>query len=277
MSKNVFKYPGGKTQMADWISSHFPQHECFVEVFGGSAAVTANKGRSKVEVYNDLDGDLVHFFVTMRDNTQELIEWLRDTPHSRELHDRYSREFYNGVRPTDDIERAGRFFYLRETQFAAKYSGPSGYNGSAGTNPASNYANKRERLTQWSKRFDNVQIEQLDYADLFDRYDSGETLFYLDPPYVKEGDELYSHSEFDHERFVDELSDLLGSWCVSYTDLPPGLEDIAETVATKEQRYRMAQGQHDWEKTNTERLVMNYDPKQESMFSSNNTELEAYL
>jgi len=263
--------------MADWITSHFPQHECFVEVFGGSAAVTANKDPSKVEVYNDLDGDLVHFFVTMRDKPQELIEWLRNTPHSRELHAKYAHEFYNGVRSDDDIERAGRFFYLRETQFAAKYSGASGYNGSAGTNPASNYSNKRERLTEWSKRFDNVQIEQLDYADVFDRYDSADTLFYLDPPYVQEGDDLYSHSEFDHERFVDKLSDLLGAWCVSYTDLPPGLEAIAETIATKEQRYRMAQGQHGWDITNTERLVMNYDPKQEAMFSCSNTELGAYL
>jgi len=263
--------------MADWITSHFPQHECFVEVFGGSAAVTANKDPSKVEVYNDLDGDLVHFFVTMRDKPQELIEWLRNTPHSRELHAKYAHEFYNGVRSDNDIERAGRFFYLRETQFAAKYTGISGYNGGMKHCTAATYSNKRDRLAMWSKRFDNVQIEQLDYADVFDRYDSADTLFYLDPPYVKEGDDLYTHNEFDHERFVQELSTLNGDWIVSYADLPVGLEEIAQTVATKEQRYRMRMGIDDWDKTNTERLVMNYDPKQECMFSCSNTELGAYL
>ena len=276
MSQNVFKYPGGKTQMADWIIEHFPDHECFVEVFGGSAAVTANKDPSKVEVYNDLDGDLVHFFVTMRDNTQELIEWLRDTPHSRELQQEYAQEFYNGVRPDDDIERAGRFFYLRETQFAAKYDGVSGYNGGMKRNQAATYANKRDRLSMWSERFDHVQIEQLDYADLFDRYDSKTTLFYCDPPYVKEGDDLYSHGEFNHERFVYELSKLKGDWCVSYTDLPQGLENIAETVATKEQTYCMRAGQGNWEKSNTERLVLNYDITHTDSFSAGNSTLGAY-
>jgi len=261
MSKNVFKYPGGKTQMADWIINHLPDHRTYVEVFGGSAAVLANKEPSKVEVYNDIDGDLVHFFRVLRDQPDELIAWLRDTPHSRELHKQYAREFYTDYRPDDDIERAGRFFYLRETQFAAKYNQASGYNGSGGTNPAQNLARKRELLSAWSRRFDPVQVERLDFPNLFDRYDSEETVFYCDPPYVEEGDALYSHDRFDHREFVSELADCTGKWIVSYTDLPPGLEEIAVTVVSKEQRYRMAQGQHDdWKKTNTERLVMNFDP-----------------
>lgn len=267
MTDNVFKYPGGKTRMADWILRHVPEHSCYVESFGGSAAVIANKSPSDVEVYNDRDGDLVHFFETMRDHTEELVEWLRDTPHSRELHDKYKTDFYNDHRPDDDVERAGRFFYLRETQFAAKYTGPSGYNGSAGTNPASNLSGKRERLREWSRRFDTVQIECLDYTDLFDRYDSPDTVFYCDPPYVQEGDDLYSGGDFDHAEFVDALSDLDGKWLISYTDIPDGLGDIGEIVSTREQRYRMVQGQDGWEKTNTERLVMNFDPKDHPEFS----------
>lgn len=262
MSDNVFKYPGGKTQMADYIASHFPAHECYVEVFGGSAAVLANKTPSTVEVLNDRDGDIVHFFETLRDRPEELVAWLRQTPHSRELHDKYAEQYYDGHRPNDDVERAGRFWYLRETQFAAKYDGPSGYNGSRGTDVASTVATKRERLLEFSRRFDHVQVENLDYADLFDRYDAADTLFYCDPPYVQEGDDLYTGDAFDHGRFVECLAELEGDWIVSYTDLPAGLEELGEVVATKEQRYRMAQGQDGWAKTNTERLVMNYDPAQ---------------
>lgn len=267
MTENIFKYPGGKTQMANWILNHFPDHRCYVEVFGGSGAVIANKNPSRVEVYNDRDGDLVHFFETMRDKTDELIDWIRATPHSRELHEKYRGDYYEGVRPEDDVERAGRFFYLRETQFAAKYTQPSGYNGSQGTNPASNLATKRERLQQWSRRFDSIQIEDLDYADLMGRYDSEETLFYCDPPYVEEGDGLYTGGDFDHERFVSELAELEGYWIVSYTGLPDGIADISSAVVTRDQRYRMAQGQDGWEKTNTERLVMNFDPETAPEFS----------
>lgn len=130
MAKNVFGYPGGKTNMADWIINQLPQHQCYVEVFGGSAGVLANKPPSNSEVLNDRDGDIIHFFETLRDKGGELVSWLRDTPHSRQLHNKYGEEFYNGYRPDDDIERAGRFWYLRETSFGGKYTSHSGYNGS---------------------------------------------------------------------------------------------------------------------------------------------------
>lgn len=265
MSESVFSYPGSKTTMSNWIIEHFPEHQCYVEVFSGSAAVLANKQPSYTEVLNDRDGDIVQFFEVLRDRPDDLIEWLEDTPHSRELHNKYGEIFYNGDRPDDPIERAGRFWYLRETSFGAKYESHSGYNGSR-KNAARTTRNKRERLERWSKRFGHVQIENLDFADVMERYDSDETLFYCDPPYVKEGDELYSGDDFNHERFVSELKALEGDWIVSYTDLPNGLRDVATTIDEREQRYRIAQGDG-WEKTNTERLVMNYDPGNTPQFS----------
>lgn len=266
MGENVFGYPGGKTNMADWIIDHFPDHQCYVEVFGGSAAVLANKDPSNSEVLNDRDGNIIQFFETLRDHPDELIEWLRDTPHSRELHERYGQQFYNGNHPDDDVERAGRFWYLRETSFGGKYRTLSGYNGSRKRNVARRTRNKRQRLRGFSERFDHVQIENLDFEDLMDRYDSAETLFYCDPPYVEEGDVLYSGDGFDHTRFVDCLDQLDGYWIVSYTDLPEGLEELAVAIDEREQRYRIAQGDG-WEKTNTERLVMNFDPREEPKFS----------
>jgi len=261
MSDNVFVYPGGKTNMADWILGHFPRHQCYVEVFSGSAAVLANKHPSNSEVLNDRDGDIVHFFETLRDRPDELVSWLEDTPHSRELHRKYGEAYYDGHRPDDDIERAGRFWYLRETSFGGKYASLSGYNGSRKRNAARRTRNKRERLHQFSERFDHVQIENLDFADVFDRYDSHETLFYCDPPYVKEGDVLYSGDDFEHGRFVDCLDAADGYWIVSYTDIPPELEEISTAIVGREESYTIARGDG-WEKTNTEHLVMNFDPEE---------------
>lgn len=268
MSELVMKYPGGKTQLFGWIESHLKQHRTWVDVFGGSGVVTANKDPGKVEVYNDLDGDLVHFFTTLRDHREELQEWLRATPHSRELHGEYAREFYDDGRPGDDVERAGQFFYLRFTQFAAKYDGKSGYNGSAKTNAAGSYINATERLDRWQQRFRGVQIEQLDFEELISRYDTPETLFYADPPYMDEGDDLYSHEGgFEHGRFVDALTDTEGEWLVSYTRVPEPLREEATCIVEQDRLVRMSQGQH-MEKTNTERLVMSYDPEQVALHSS---------
>lgn len=259
---SVFKYPGGKTLMFDWIENHIPEHHTWVDVFGGSGVVTANKAKSSVEVYNDRDGDLVQFFTTLRDNGEELAEWLAQTPHSRELHDRYATEFYDGHRPDDDIERAGRFFYLRYTQWGTKYSGVSGYNGGKKRSAASSYNQAIARLSEWQQRFRAVQIEQLDFADVISRYDGPDTVLYCDPPYMDEGDALYSHEQFNHGRFCDALLDAEADWLVSYTRVPEPLHDAAVCIAEQDRRVRMRQGQGDWEKTNTERLVMNYDPSE---------------
>jgi DNA adenine methylase len=35
--------------------------------------------------------------------------------------------------------------------------------------------------TDW---FDDVVLENLDWADVFEKYDSEDTVFYCDPPYV---------------------------------------------------------------------------------------------
>lgn len=269
MSDSVFKYPGGKTQLFGWIEQHISDHRTWVDVFGGSGVVTANKAPSPVEVYNDRDGDLVHFFTTLRDRRQELEEWLRATPHSRELHRKYSNEFYAGYRPDDDIERAGRFFYLRYTQWGTKYTSFSGYNGGKKRSAASAYHSAVDRLGRWQDRFADVQIERQDFAAVIDRYDSPETLFYCDPPYVEEGDALYSHAGgFDHQRFVDVLLETDGDWLVSYTDVPDRLRDAAVCISEQDRRVRMRQGQGDWEKTNTERLVMSYDPETSALYSS---------
>jgi DNA adenine methylase len=259
MADIIFKYPGAKTQLFSWIEPRIPDHRTWVDVFGGSGSVTANKPESDVEVFNDIDGDIIHFFTTLRDSGDELAEWLSQTPHSRELHRKYAQAFYDGDRPDDDIERAGRFFYLRFTQWGTKYTSFSGYNGGKKRSAAMSYHQAVERLERWQERFKYVQIEQLDFAEVIDRYDGEQTFFYCDPPYMDEGDDLYSHAEFDHRKFVNCLQNADARWMVSYTRVPDELRDAAVCIESRDKKVSMRRGQDDWEKTNTERLVMNYN------------------
>jgi len=113
---SIIPFPGGKGRVAEWVISHIPEHDTFIEVFGGGAGILYNKKRSKYETYNDIDGDLTQFFSIIRNHPGELASWLESVPYSRSLYDDWVTEFYRGFRPDDPIERAGRFFALRYMQ-----------------------------------------------------------------------------------------------------------------------------------------------------------------
>jgi DNA adenine methylase len=266
MTESVFPYPGGKSYLAPWIIEHFPPHKCYVEVFGGGAAVLLTKEPSHTEVYNDLDDDLVQFFTVLREQEEELVEWLDQVPYAREQHQRFKEDFYNGERPDDPIERAGRFFYLRYSQYASKYRTPSGFAGAHQRNKARKLRNASEKLQKFAERFRDVQIEKLDFEELITRYDSEDTFFYCDPPYMDEGDALYRHGEFEHERLVDVLVETDGNWAVSYQRLP---ERLKEYTVVEKGRSQFMNKQHDNESRSneaTERLVMNYDLEETGKF-----------
>ena len=104
MNHPLIRYHGGKFRLADWIISHFPKHETYVEPFGGGASVLLSKTPSRMEVYNDLDSDIVNFFEILRDQklAEELAQQIELTPYSRV-------EFLNARDETSDrIERARR-------------------------------------------------------------------------------------------------------------------------------------------------------------------------
>jgi len=84
MPDTVFPYPGGKSQLASWILDWVTEQTCFVEVFGGAAGILVNKDpdMSSVEVYNNRDGDLVHFFAD-----PPFIETRDYYPHSEIDHE----------------------------------------------------------------------------------------------------------------------------------------------------------------------------------------------
>lgn len=259
---SVFPYPGGKGRDAEWILEKMPPHDTYVEVFGGSGAVLYNKPPSRIEVYNDLNDDLTQFFKVLRDREDDLVEWLQAVPYSRSQYEEWKEAFFAGERPEDPVERAGRFFAVRYMQFGGDISSKTGFKTRAKRSPARTFDHARDRIPELAARFNQVQIENKDYTDIFEIYDTLDddidVLFYADPPYVdREG---YYDIEFDHDDFVTTLETVENDWMVSYSELPPGLEKY--TVLERECRHRM---QRDAE-TTTERLVCNFDPTERPQF-----------
>lgn len=65
---------GGKSRLRNKIIQCLPEHTCYVEVFGGAGWVLFGKEPSKVEVYNDIDGELVNFFRVIKNCHKAFVQ-----------------------------------------------------------------------------------------------------------------------------------------------------------------------------------------------------------
>lgn len=262
-----FPYPGGKKRYTSWILSCVPDHRTYVEVFGGSGALLTAKERSKIEIYNDINGDLVTFFEVLRESPEELTDWLYKTPYSRKLYSKWVREWQDGERPDNRVTYAGQFFYLRCTQFSAKTGQIAGFKTSKSRPEAAEYHNRIGRLEKHAERFQSVVIEQLDWRDILSKYDGEETVFYLDPPYL-DNSGIYGTGEFDHGGFFESIQTLNADWLVSFQEVPDALEGYHADSYHSE--YKMGQNgngsEHD--RAMTEYLITNFDPDDRPVFQS---------
>ena len=63
MANPIIPWIGGKRRLADHIFPQFPLHDCYVEVFAGGAALYFLRPPAKVEVINDINGELVRLYL----------------------------------------------------------------------------------------------------------------------------------------------------------------------------------------------------------------------
>ncbi|MTI71393.1 MAG: DNA adenine methylase [Firmicutes bacterium] len=117
MLKSPLSWMGGKYRLRKRIIGLIPEHKCFTEVFGGAAWTLFGKEKSKVEVYNDINKDLVNFFRVLKYHPEEFKEWISKDIVSREIFKEYKQ--VPGEYLTD-IQRAVRFFYIIKYSFASK-------------------------------------------------------------------------------------------------------------------------------------------------------------
>ncbi|RWM19642.1 MAG: DNA adenine methylase [Mesorhizobium sp.] len=227
-TRPVLRWHGGKWKLAPWIIGFFPAHRIYVEPFGGGGSVLMRKPRSYGEVYNDLDDEVVTLFRVLRDRASaaELERVLQLTPFARV-------EFKDAYQPSEDpIERSRRLLVRSYMGFgsnahASQHKGhrSTGFRSNSnrsGTTPAQDWANYPDVLAAMVARLAGVVIENRDAKEVMAQHDSGETLHYVDPPYLPEtrarGNRydlawrMYRHelSRDDHAALLAFLADLKG-------------------------------------------------------------------
>ena len=205
----VFGWYGGKFSHLDWLLPLLPEAHHYCEPYAGSGAVLLNRDPSPVETYNDIDGEVVTFFKALREQPAELTRAIALTPFSRE-------EFYRAVHDTergvDDLEKARRFYVrarqartgLAQTATLGRWANCKNTSRSGMSGVVSRWLGGVEALEEIGLRLLRVQIENRPAIDVIRLYDSNDTLFYCDPPYLHEtrGDSKAYGFEMDEEHHI---------------------------------------------------------------------------
>ena len=218
--RNVLNAPfcwmGGKSRLQKLIVNKIPDHTCYVEVFGGAGWILFGKAPSKVEVYNDIDGDLVNFFRVVKNCRRAFLQAFDLILVSRKLF----TDFINtDPADLDEIQRAVRFFYIVKTSFAGKWEGAN-YGYAKGTNSGLNLESLNEHIEGVYRRLRRVNVEEASFGEAIARYDGPDTFFYLDPPYFETGGYRFNIDLEDHRRLAAILEKIQGKFLLSINDHP---------------------------------------------------------
>ena len=212
---------GGKHYLTNWLSQYIPAHTLYCEPFCGAGHLLFSKLPSPVEVLNDIDGHLIGFFELLKDDTKrsKLIQTLDNMPYSRRLWQEIRSKWKQGNLPQDEIERVSQWFYLNRTCFSGDQKrGGFAMPSITGRNPVQSFRNAVNSLKAIAGRLRNVCIENLDYQECIRRYDSMDTLFYCDPPYLNT-EHYYGKGNFaldDHRTLAELLHGIKGHVMVSH-------------------------------------------------------------
>ncbi len=211
----ILRYHGGKFRVAPWIIEFFPDHKVYVEPFGGGASVLLRKKRSRTEIYNEMDKELVNLFRVLRDPGQsdQLRMALEATPYAR---DEYDAAYVPAHCPVEQTRRTLIKAWLG--MFGKGLMNKSGFdtrvNSDGFCSRVGTFIKLPGLIPIYRERLTGVVIENTDALRLIPRMDDEHTLFYVDPPYVLDSrsGKYYRHemTDDDHCQLAEVLHRLKG-------------------------------------------------------------------
>jgi DNA adenine methylase len=264
--RSPIRWVGGKYKLRYKIIELSPPqgtYTCYVELFGGAAWVLFAKQPSPVEVLNDKDGELVHFFRVLRESPDALAERVSRYPL-------VSRQEFDDLALLDptkltSLDRAYRFFYLVMAGWGGEVDMPrfqtSVTDGGKGNRMFGALQSLRQRLYPASIRLSQVLIENLDWPECLERYDNPKSFIYLDPPYPGNSCN-YSHNMLglrEHRILAERLRKCKARWLLTLYD-NDDIRELYKEFNLKPVQFASGMDGDDG-RQNSELIITNYDPE----------------
>ena len=280
----MITYFGSKSRIGSWIVDYYPINiETYVEPFAGAMWCFFNMDLTKYPnlktvVYNDynqLNSNLYRCTKNHKEFYQELIKYpcqqygVTDTPKEyREMFNEFQKEVFDEnlkLDNTPNYKIAAKYAYVLAQTFSSMSPSTAKYIDLKGK--------YRSKFLSFVNKFNNPKyiehlekitfIENMDFEDVIEKYDSLSTFYYLDPPYKFREDKYSKHNFVSetHERLMNVIKKTKGKWCLSYYDFPELHEWYPENeFKWVSKDFKKASGASKGKKqsTGTELLIMNY-------------------
>jgi len=214
-----FRYPGGKFYALGLLAPFWQiEHDEYREPFVGGGSVFFTKPKSKYNVLNDMDSELISTYKALQDKMkrERLLSKLGKEIATKERW----REVFE-FKPKNEIDVAYKYFYLNRTSFSGKLSSPAwGYREKRSLPPH----RWHERINPCGERLENATILNTDFQGVIDLPKSGKkVLMFVDPPYFNPPKKKHYRNGFnyeDHVRLMESLKKTKHYFFLTYEDTP---------------------------------------------------------
>jgi len=246
----ILRYPGGKTRLRKELLQHVPEHKTYVEPFVGGGSLFFGKKPADKAVISDINEPLVKFYKTVPKLENGISCNFKDKQSKEAFEKEKERE------PEGPLDRVCNFLYLNKCSYGGKQDN---FAKNTCVRNGKQVGIKRfgKNIDKYKERLgsDNVEILNKDYKTVIEEYDSPNTFFYLDPPYLGPKD-VYDYDEIDHEELKEILENVKGKWLLSI-DNHPKIKELYKDFDQKVVSFRYTLGDNRDEKK--ELLIANYD------------------
>ncbi|PZD60688.1 DNA adenine methylase [Pantoea ananatis] len=241
-ASSPFRYPGGKDKLASFLAIFLTHnklnHAKFIEPFcgGAGASLSLLLGGYVREIHiNDKNFALYCFWEQLINNTDNLLDKVYSTKPTidewyiqREI---YSNSVISNSAYTKLEYGYSAFFLNRTNRSGVLGAGPIGGQDQTGKYKidcrytVSTLIKKLERIAALKKTIFVYNEDCIKFLERFkSREDYDNSFIYLDPPYVKEGRNIYSKNfcfnDNQHETLKDYIVNYNNRWLISYDDHP---------------------------------------------------------
>lgn len=199
----IIKWHSYSKKYIQWIHEHLPPHETFLEPFGGACQVLMGKPPCGIEIFNDLDGDVIAFWKTVQSSWHSFQRKLTLVPYSHRAFERWCL-----TEASSSVDRAVAFYVSLRQSMTRAYE----------RRPRADWfletrVNKRgmaEHVSDWLRDIDRdlpvvierlrtVQFTQMDAIDFLESLGERNSLVFVDPPF-------YDNCQEDLRRDGFEMS-----------------------------------------------------------------------